>query len=113
MPPDRLQATSKTLARIASEPMTWLPFLPVAAAYAFIGAPWWMCLPAASVIGAGVVTWWKRRWTYLFDATRVENLRAWLTSENAELEKACQKLSALVDWRWLAKMRRGAEDELS
>jgi hypothetical protein len=109
--PDRLQATSRTLSRIASEPMTWLPLAPVAAAYAFIGTPWWICLPAAGVIGTGVIAWWKRRWGYLYDAARVENLRAWLTAENLELETAVQKLSERLDWRWLSSMqKRGADD---
>ncbi len=58
----QVQATFRTLTRILSDPITWVPFLPFAAAYSFLGTPWWICAAGATLAGTGVIAWWRRHW---------------------------------------------------
>jgi methyl-accepting chemotaxis protein len=89
--------------------MTWLPFLPVAAAYSFLGTPWWICTPAAGVIGAGIAAWWKRRWSSLRDTAHIEALTAWLEQENKRLNAALQDVCARISWERLRQAGRDAD----
>lgn len=96
--PDRSTATSRTVGKILSEPLTWLPFLPVAAAYSFVGAPGWLCTSAAGVIGAGLVAWWKRIWPSVYRQTRIDLLRSWLEAENRKATFTLNTLTGQIRW---------------
>ncbi|MEM9445853.1 MAG: hypothetical protein AAGA18_10940 [Verrucomicrobiota bacterium] len=90
--PDYIDLSSKTLGRIVSNPYTWAPYLPIAAAYAFFGAPYWICLCLAGLVGFGTYLFWKRQWPRLYEKTKVDTLESFLEKENDTLEELIQEL---------------------
>ena len=91
--PDRIDVARSAMGQILTHPVTWAPFVPVAGAYAFIGMPWWACLPLLLVILAVVFVAWGRQWPRLMDKARTELLGAHRTTENAELGERMQKVA--------------------
>jgi len=80
-----LEATSKAVGRIAADPITWAPFLPIAAAFAFLGAPWWICTGLGAGVAIVLTAWWKRQWPTLRGSAYLESIRSHLAKENAVL----------------------------
>ena len=83
--PDRIDVARHALGQALTHPATWAPFVPIAGAYAFVGVPWWVCLPLLLVLVVVVFTAWVRRWPRLMDKARTELLLVYRTAENAEL----------------------------
>ena len=82
-----LQAVSKSFRRIAWDPITWLPFLPIAAAYAFLGAPWWLCFGAAITVSVPLLWWWSKQWQGLIKTQKVAIFQSETQKENQQLQK--------------------------
>jgi hypothetical protein len=112
----QVQATSRTLTRVLSDPITWVPFLPFAAAYSFLGAPWWICATGAALAGTGIVAWWRRHWDTLRqtqeialrkEEARLANLRIehTLTELTPRLPAACGTAFRLALPNFLANKR--------
>jgi len=79
------EASAKTLRRIFSDPVTWTPFLPAAAAFAFLGAPWWGSLLVLAGVATPIGLWWRKQWPGLYGKERVDSLRASFSEENGQL----------------------------
>ena len=90
--PDRIDVARKAMGQILTHPATWAPSVPVAGAYAFIGTPWWACLPLLLVILAVIFVVWSRQWPRLMDKARTELLGAHRTAENVELGERMQRV---------------------
>jgi len=73
---------------VVSEPVTWLPFLPVVAAYSFLDAPGWICLGALGAVAAGVAIWWRSKWAALCGESRAAVLREICRADNAEIKES-------------------------
>ncbi len=94
MPADvAIEATSRTLRRVVADPITWLPFLPFAAAYSFLGTPWWICAAGAVAAGTGVVAWWRRHWTSLRTDAEITLRRDQVQAENLRIERTLGDLT--------------------
>ena len=91
--PDRIDAAQQALVQVLTNPATWLPFVPLAAAYAFIGLPWWLCLPLALVMMVVVVGVWARRWPVLMERARTGLLKNYRDAENAGLYARINELA--------------------
>ncbi len=89
----QVQATSRTLTRVLTDPVTWLPFLPFAAAYSFLGAPWWICATGATLAGTGVVAWWRRHWSGLRQAQEIGLRKEQVRDANARIERLLAELT--------------------
>jgi len=85
-----LQATSRSVAHIAGDPITWVPFLPVAAAFAFFGAPWYFCAAVAGVVALPLALWWKRQWGTLHKKYSIESQRKTSQQEFTSLTNQTQ-----------------------
>ena len=83
--PDRVDAAQQALVQVLTNPVTWLPFVPIAAAYAFVGLTWWLCLPLALAVLTMVCVMWSRRWPRLTERARTGLLQGYRAAENAEL----------------------------
>ena len=83
--PDRIDVARHALAQTLTHPATWAPFVPIAGAYAFLGAPWWLCLPLLLVLVVVIGLLWAKRWPRLMDKARTDLLLVYRTTENAEL----------------------------
>ncbi len=94
--PDRIDAAQHALVQVLSHPVTWLPFVPIAAAYAFIGLPWWLCLGLALVVLAAVGRVWTRRWPVLVERARTGLLQSYRDQENTGLNARLQHLAAAL-----------------
>lgn len=105
--PDSLAAASRAFGRILSDPVTWAPFLPVGAAYGFLGTPWWGALGLGLGVTAGVAAWWRRQWPLVRDQARFELLSEWLKTENEKLEAEITAASKRLDPRLLAAIGGG------
>jgi len=81
----RAEASAKTLRRVFSDPVTWVPLLPAAAAFAFLGAPWWGSLLVLAGVGAPIGLWWRKQWPGLYGKERLETMRAAFDDENERL----------------------------
>ena len=97
--PDRIDVARHAMGQILSHPVTWAPFLPVAGAYAFIGVPWWVCLPLLLAVVIVVLLAWGRQWPQLMDKARTELLTRYCAAENLELGQRMQRV-AQVTQRW-------------
>ncbi len=80
-----IEATSKTVGRIAGDPITWAPFLPIAAAFAFLGTPWWICTAVGLGVAGGLTAWWRRQWKPLREAAFLESVKTHFATENSAL----------------------------
>ena len=60
--PDRIDVARKVMGQVLAHPVTWAPFVPIAAAYAFLGAPWWLCF--ALTVAAAIIVFmaWSYGW---------------------------------------------------
>ncbi len=67
----QVQATSRTLTRVLTDPITWAPFLPFAAAYSFLDAPWWICATGAAIAATAIAAWWRRHWPTLRETNEI------------------------------------------
>lgn len=99
--PDQLSAVSRAFGRIVSDPVTWAPYLPVGAAYGFLGTPWWGAVGLALGVTAGVAAWWRRQWPLVRDKARFDNMEEWLKEENAKLETSVAEAAKRLDPRLL------------
>lgn len=90
--PDPIDIAQRAVGQVLTHPLTWAPFVPIAGAYAFLGTPWWVCLPAAAVAAAGVTAGWARRWSALAERVRTTSLVAFRQEENRALEERIQRL---------------------
>lgn len=91
--PDRIDIARRALGQALANPYTWAPFVPVAGAYAFIGAPWWLCLPTALAVGGGVATAWTRYWGGLLERVRTEAMADYRQRENSALDLRIEMLA--------------------
>ncbi len=94
--PDRIDVAQQALVQVLTNPATWLPFVPLAAAYAFIGLPWWLCLPLALVMLVGVVGVWARRWPVLTERARTSLLKNYRDAENAGIYARIRELADMM-----------------
>ena len=92
--PDRIDAMQQVFVHALTHPATWLPFVPIAAAYAFIGMPWWLCLPLALVVMTIVCLAWTRRWPMLMERARSRLLKTYRDTENTDLNFRLSELAA-------------------
>ena len=83
--PDRIDVARHALAQTLTHPATWASFVPIAGAYAFLGVPWWLCLPLLLVLAVVICLAWAKRWPRLMDKARTDLLLVYRTAENAEL----------------------------
>ena len=91
--PDRIDVARQALGQVVTHPATWAPFVPVAAAYAFIGVPWWLCLPLLVAMLVIVFAVWARYWPQLMEKTRTEMLVNYRVKENVELGQRLNHLA--------------------
>ena len=111
--PDRIDAAQQALVQVLIHPVTWLPFVPIAAAYAFIGLVWWLCLPLALVVAGAVGAMWMQRWPVLMEQARTGLLKAYRDAENMELYQRMRQLAGALSHlptnRLLYDLREGME----
>ena len=91
--PDRIDVARQALGQVLSHPVTWAPFVPVAAAFAFLGAAWWLCLAVAVAIAVVVCLAWSHYWPRLIAVTRARALAAHRATEDKELAARVQRLA--------------------
>ncbi len=91
--PDRIDVARQVLGQALSHPVTWVPFVPVAAAFAFLGAAWWLCLAVAVAVAVVVFLAWSHYWPRLTAVTRARMLAAHRAAEDKELATRVQRLA--------------------
>ena len=91
--PDRIDVARQALGQVLSHPVTWAPFVPVAAAFAFLGAAWWLCLAVAVAVAVVVFLAWSHSWPRLVAVTRARTLAAHRAAEDKELASRVQRLA--------------------
>ena len=92
-PPDRIDVAQQALGQVLTHPVTWVPFVPVAAAFAFLGAAWWLCLALAVAVAVVVCLAWSHSWPRLVAVTRARVLAAHRAAEDKELAARVQRLA--------------------
>ena len=97
--PDRIDVARHAMGQILSHPVTWAPFLPVAGAYAFIGVPWWVCLPLLLAMVVVIFLAWGRQWPHLMDKARTELLTDYRTAENMDLAQRMKRVAKVTHRR--------------
>ena len=91
--PDRIDVARQAMGQVLSHPVTWAPFLPVAAAFAFLGAAWWLCLVVAMAVAVVVFLAWSHYWPRLVAVTRARVLSTHRATEDKELAARVQRLA--------------------
>ena len=94
--PDRIDVARQTLGQVLAHPVTWVPFVPVAAAFAFLGVTWWLCLAVAVAVAVVVFLAWSHYWPRLTAVTRARMLAAHRANEDQELAARVQRLALAV-----------------
>ena len=97
--PDRIDVARQVTGQVLTHPVTWAPFLPVAAAYAFLSAPWWLCFALAVAVAFVVFLAWSHYWPRLTAVTRAKMLVAHRASDDKELTERIQRLAVTVQQR--------------
>lgn len=97
--PDRIEVARQVMGQVLTHPVTWAPFVPVAAAYAFLSAPWWLCFALAVAVAFVVFLAWSHYWGRLTVVTRATMLVAHRASEDKELTERIQRLALVVQQR--------------
>ena len=92
-----IRSASRSLLRVFGEPVTWVPFLPIAAAYSFLDVPWLACAGAAAAVAAGLTVWWRAKWPSLRAASRIDVLRELCTADNADMQASLAPLIKQID----------------
>ena len=88
-------AISRTaLRRVMTDPITWVPFVPVVAAYSIFNAPGMMVLPAGAVVLAGVGSYWWKQWAGLTEPLRRTMIQEHNRAQNALLRESAEELRA-------------------
>ncbi len=91
--PDRIDVARQVLGQVLAHPVTWAPFVPVAAAFAFLGAAWWLCLAVAMAVAVVVFLAWSHYWPRLTAVTRARMLAAYRADDDEELAARVQRLA--------------------
>ena len=91
--PDQNDVTRQVLGQVLTHPVTWGPFLPIAAAYAFLGAAWWLCLILALAAAVVVFLAWSSYAPRLMKAARADLLASHRVVEDSELAARVQRLA--------------------
>ena len=111
--PDRIDVARHALGQVLTHPVTWVPFVPIAGAYAFLGAPWWLCLPLLLILVVVICLAWAKRWPRLMDKARTDLLLGYRTKENAELGgrivRVAQAGQRRPVGRWLDSLREAMD----
>lgn len=111
--PDRIDAAQQAFVQVMTHPATWAPFAPIAAAYAFIGLPWWLCLVLVMVLAAVVFAAWKGRWPRLMETAHTRLLMKYRQTETAALYERLARvgnaLAHLPTRRLLYELREAME----
>ena len=97
--PDRIAVARQAMGQVLTHPVTWAPFVPVAAAYAFLGAPPSLCFALALAVAIVVFLAWSRYWPRLTAVTRATMLVAHRASEDKELTERIQRLTLALQQR--------------
>ncbi len=97
--PDRIDVARRVMGQVLTHPVTWVPFLPVAAAFAFLGAAWWLCLALALAAAVVVFLAWSHYWPRLMTVNRAVMLAAHRTAEDKELAARVQRLALTAGQR--------------
>ena len=111
--PDRIDVARHALGQALAHPATWAPFVPIAGAYAFLGAPWWLCLPLLLALVVVIFVLWAKRWPRLMDQARTALLLTYRTTENAELGARIVRVAQAGQrrpvGRWLDALREAMD----
>ena len=91
--PDRIDVARQVMGQVLAHPVTWAPFVPVAAAFAFLGAAWWLCLAVALAVVVVVCLAWASYWPRLVQVTRATMLASHRAAEDKELTARVQQLA--------------------
>ena len=97
--PDRIDVARQVLGQGLTHPVTGAPFVPIAAADAFVGAPWWRCLALAVTAAIIVFLAWSHGWARLVKVTRAAMLVSHRAAEDQELTARIQRLILAVQHR--------------
>lgn len=119
--PDRIDVARQVMGQVLTHPVTWAPFVPIAAAYAFVGAPWWLCVALALTVAVVVFLAWSYSWPRLVKVTRAKALADHRAAEDQELKERLQHLAVaprqpsremLAALREAIAIKRAVEDRL-
>ncbi len=120
--PDRIDVARHALGQALAHPASWAGFVPLAGAYAFLGVPWWVCLPLMLAVVVMVFLAWSRQWPRLMDKSRTELLTAYRQKENLELGERLRRVATaarqhgtkglLEPLREATDIKRAVEDRL-
>ena len=58
--------TRATLGKIFIDPITWVPLMPIVAAYTYFDVPGWITLPLSGVVAVSVGSYWRKQWSGLW-----------------------------------------------
>lgn len=120
--PDRIDVAQQVMGQVLTHPVTWAPFVPIAGLYAFVGAPWWLCLALALTVAVVVFLAWSYSWPRLVKVTRAKTLADHRAAEDKELKERLQRLAVesqrppakemLAALREAMGIKRAVEDRL-
>ncbi len=120
--PDRIDVARQVLGQVLTHPVTWAPFVPVAAVFAFTAVPWWLCLALALAVAVVVFLAWSSAWPRLVKVTRAKALTDHRATEDKELKDRLQHLAVtahgplaketLAALREAVGIKRAVEDRL-
>ncbi len=97
--PDRIDVARQVMGQVLTHPVTWAPFVPVAAAFAFLGAAWWLCLAVALAVAVVVFLAWSHYWPRLMTVNRAVMLASHRQAEDQELAARVQRLALAAGQR--------------
>ncbi|MEI9893354.1 MAG: hypothetical protein WDN28_05495 [Chthoniobacter sp.] len=93
-PLDEAAIKRQALRQILTDPITWVPLVPVVAAYTIFGVPALLALVLWALVLGGIAAYWRRNWASLTDPLRRQAVTANNRAQDAILQAAVDELRA-------------------
>jgi hypothetical protein len=91
-PLDQGAITRQALSRVMTDPITWVPLVPVVAAYAVFDVPALIALALGLVVLGGVAAFWRKQWSSITDELRRKAIVDHNRAQDAILKAAADEL---------------------
>lgn len=87
-PLDETAITRAALGQVFADPITWVPLLPVVAAYTIFSVPEPVCFGLGGLVVAGLAGYWRLRWHGIEEGLRRAMIREHNEAQNSALQES-------------------------
>lgn len=91
-PLDEMALSRRALGKMITDPITWVPLVPVVAAYTVFDVPGALALGGGALVLGGVGAFWRKQWGGMMESLRRAAIEDHNRAQNAALTAAAEEL---------------------